>query len=702
MAILRAFKRLEQKAKLDEVMMLRFKDWSLKFKIFIPTFSVVLFVLVANAWVTISQSKKYSAKEAEILANASARSLSLEIGKTFNLAMATTRALGSVLEQGAKYNPTPDREFLDSIFIDVLDRNTELSGVWGAFPSNAFDGMEKEDEYREKYNGAYHFWYHLVDGKVEGEFIGEEGMSGDWFDTPMAGNVETITNPYSWEANGKKFWLCSTGIPVKINGKNAGVAGVDFYLTAFQALIEKTNVFGTGYAYLLANDGTFVAHRNKDYIGKNIGDFQPPNIKNQLLNAIKNGKPFTSIKVSKNTGKESYYAYQPVQIGKTTTPWSLAVAIPMETFMAEANHITLINIGIGVTALVFLFLVILLVAQAIVNPIAKGIQLAEHMAEGDLTRSLDVDQKDEVGALANALRSMAGNIKRMIGNVSTVSNNVVSGSKELAVSSQHLANGATAQTASIKEVSLSMEQMASNVQGNAANALKTEKIAVSVAQNAEESGQAITQSMKAMAHIAEKILVIEEISRQTNLLALNAAIEAARAGEHGKGFAVVAAEVRKLAERSRVAAIEIRELSSSTVQVAEQAGEKLDQLVPNIKETASLIQEIATATNEQNSGIVQINEAIQQLDNVIQQNTSISEEVASTTNRLANEGVQLQGSITFFNIGNNCAHPNIKQSASQKAVASRPKPALLLASQAKPTAQKGLNDEREDEGFERF
>ncbi|MDQ5985202.1 MAG: hypothetical protein CSYNP_00907 [Syntrophus sp. SKADARSKE-3] len=193
-----------------------------------------------------------------------------------------------------------------------------------------------------------------------------------------------------------------------------------------------------------------------------------------------------------------------------------------------------------------------------------------------------------------------------------------------------------------------MEQMTSNIMQNADNAQQTEKIAVKSAEDAREGGQAVTETVAAMKEIANKISIIEEIARQTNMLALNAAIEAARAGEHGKGFAVVAAEVRRLAERSQTAAGEINRLSASSVQIAEKAGQMLNQIVPAIQKTADLVQEINAASSEQKNGADQINKAIQQLDQVIQQNAAAAEEMASTSEELTGQAEQLQAAMSFF------------------------------------------------------
>lgn len=290
------------------------------------------------------------------------------------------------------------------------------------------------------------------------------------------------------------------------------------------------------------------------------------------------------------------------------------------------------------------------IARGIIGPMLKGVDFAKAVADGDLTAELDVEQKDEVGQLAAALKGMVAQLQRIVADVRSAADNVAAGSQELSASSEEMSQGATEQAAAAEEASSSMEQMAANIKQNADNAMQTEKIAIKSSEDAKQGGEAVGQTVAAMKNIAEKISIIEEIARQTNLLALNAAIEAARAGEHGKGFAVVASEVRKLAERSQNAAAEISELSGSSVQVAEQAGEMLTKMVPDIQRTAELVQEIAAASKEQDTGADQVNKAIQQLDQVIQQNASASEEMASSSEELSSQAEQLQETISFFKV----------------------------------------------------
>jgi methyl-accepting chemotaxis protein len=333
--------------------------------------------------------------------------------------------------------------------------------------------------------------------------------------------------------------------------------------------------------------------------------------------------------------------------------------------------------------------------------------IADRLAAGDLTIRFDENQKD-IGVYA-AMKNMVEKLQEVVAGVISAAQNVAGGSQAMNAVSEEMSQGATEQAASAEEASASIEEMTANIRQNADNALQTEKIAIKAADEAQSAGLAALENMAAMKEIAGKIMIIEEIARQTNLLALNAAIEAARAGEHGRGFAVVAAEVRKLAERSQTAAGEINKLSVTSVEIAERTGQKLTEMVPNIKKTAELVQEIAAASREQDSGAGQISRAIQQLDQVIQQNASASEEMASTAEELTAQAEQLQEMISFFNVG----------SIGKKTAAHGPKTAKALSGktgQGKAAAeQKGsgvtlelhgpapfAKGDRIDDEFERF
>jgi methyl-accepting chemotaxis protein len=272
------------------------------------------------------------------------------------------------------------------------------------------------------------------------------------------------------------------------------------------------------------------------------------------------------------------------------------------------------------------------------------------MSSGDLTQRYSIDSQGELKEMGESLNETLEKLSQLMATVIANSQNIVSASAQIASSATQLSSGATNQASSVEEISSSMEEMTANIQQNSSNSRQTEKISVQAAKEIQVSKDSVIETVNSMKTIASKISIIGEISRQTNLLALNAAVEAARAGEHGRGFAVVAAEVRKLAERSQVAATEIDEVSAKSVDIALKSGEMLTEVVPNIQKTSDLIQEITASSTEQSAGADQINNAIQNLNVVVQENATTAEEMAASAEELSNQAEVLKEAVAFFKI----------------------------------------------------
>jgi methyl-accepting chemotaxis protein len=346
------------------------------------------------------------------------------------------------------------------------------------------------------------------------------------------------------------------------------------------------------------------------------------------------------------------------KILSTTGPQIITVT---HQLTEEVQQNTNATFSAAITLIIFFFIVSvisglivsLFVTKQITKTVSKSVEMSKSFSEGNLTfrmKDEDLNSKDELGDLARSLHLMGTKIKEIVSNIQEGSQNILSTGEQTSTTSQILSQGANEQAASVEEISASIEEMTANIQQNTDNAKQTEHIALNISENMKKVAEASQKSLESVKDITTKISIINDISFQTNILALNAAVEAARAGEHGKGFAVVAAEVRKLAEQSKVSANEIVEISANSLRVTEAAEKRIRELIPEIEKTAVLVQEITSASIEQNSGASQINNAIQELNNVTQENASAAEELASNSEELANQADVLLQTVHFFKI----------------------------------------------------
>lgn len=614
------------------------------------TIVIMAVTLAVVAFKSINTARETARETSSLIASDVTRSVASYLEKPFETLYNINVTFSSLKLSGIK-----NREVYKDVLKKTLDFNKNYLALWAMYEPNMLDGNDSKYAGKDIYDeeGRFDISFYKANNTIKSE-AGEVATYGeDYYQIPFTTGNETVLEPYFYtytgDETGHSYFETSVAIPVKESGKTIGVIGLDIDLLELSENIKNQKVYKTGYIFVASYDGVIAAHPNKELTGDSLSNIL--NIGIADYNKIVDGHSFSTITLGKGSN-QSFVFINPIKIGKTLKPWSVVVVVPVSEVYSESRKLITTTLIVGIAAVMLLIIIILYQAGNITMPIFKAVKFANHIANGDLTHELEHNRSDELGTLQSSLLQMQQKLMDMVTEFKSSSGSIANASSHLNSTAQQVSQSAEELASSSEELSSTMEEMVSNIEQNSHHAIEVEKISLELVTDAQKVKDASEKSMASIGSIAEKIQIINDIAFQTNLLALNAAVEAARAGEHGKGFAVVAAEVRRLAERSRVAADEINRQSGESVQITAKATDLLNQIIPKIQKTTELIQEIAHASKEQLTGSEQVNNTTQQLSGVTQQNASISEELAASAEELAAQAEKLLEFAESFRIEN--------------------------------------------------
>lgn len=617
------------------------------------------FVVVISFAITVSlittKATNLSNKEALDKMDALSREYSNQIRVDIENALDSARALSYTIQNMEKTNTLVKRESILTMIQGILINNPGYLGMWTVWEPNTFDKLDNDFQGAAGHTdkGRFAPYWNRVGG-VHLETCVDLG--GEWYTRARDTQKEVIMDPFSYAVGGKTIMMVSVCVPIIVDGKALGVAGVDFSMEQIAKLVNTITPYEEGYAVLVTSSGMIAAHPDKEKVGKLINDQYPE----AVSKAVKKSDTSHIDFILETTGKKGVLTISPITIGATQTPWSIFITAPVSRILEGVYKMRNISIMVSAFFLVLLGILILFLSRiVIVGPVNKVIESLRDISdgEGDLTKRLEVQSRDELGQLAEVFNGFIGKLQKMITDITQSVNTLSDSSSELSSIAEHMSVGsaqtsdksgtvaaaAEEMTSSMNSISAAMEESSTNTDTVATAAEEMNATINEIAQNAENarqiSGQAVskvtdsTQKMNELGEAAQSIgkvvETITDISEQVNLLSLNATIEAARAGEAGKGFAVVANEIKDLANQTSKASMDIKEKIGNIQESASSTLGEITEISAVINNVDEIVSTIATAVEEQSAATREIAENINQASSGIQEvNLNVSQSSA--------------------------------------------------------------------------